>query len=69
MDYVLETLQYGFSSQIRCKTLYPVVSIMARGSPRVKMDFFTPRGVETGLGASDWSSIYEVTRAEAGLGT
>ncbi len=27
------------------------------------------RGVEMGLGASDWSSTYEVTRAEAGLGT
>ena len=25
------------------------------------------RGVEMGLGASDWSSVYEVTRAEAGL--
>lgn len=26
------------------------------------------RGVEMGLGASDWSSTYEVTRVEAGLG-
>jgi len=26
------------------------------------------RGVEMGLGARDWSSTYEVTRAEAGLG-
>ncbi|NVO16297.1 MAG: NAD(P)-dependent oxidoreductase [Rhodoplanes sp.] len=27
------------------------------------------RGVEMGLGQKDWSSVYEVTRAEAGLGT
>lgn len=27
------------------------------------------RGVEMGLGDKDWSSVYEVTRAEAGLGT
>jgi len=27
------------------------------------------RGIEMGLGARDWSSAYEVTRSEAGLGT
>lgn len=41
----------------------------------VRWDFAEPihrkmvRGIDMGLGARDWASTYEVTRAEAGLGT
>ena len=53
------------------------VTLMLKASEAqgVRWDFAMPihrkmvRGIEMGLGARDWSSTYEVTRTEAGLGT